>query len=244
MNYLVVLPYAYKPYFDECMATVKFPDENMLLIDNTINNMGIMAAHNLGIYRMRVIGADWLIILSAAVRFGEAGGLDFIEVLKNHPDHHVIHAASSNVKGGKQQSGESGGHNEVFGWHLTAFHKSVFDSIGTWDENFTPYGLDDIDMSLRIRKGIPNVKWETYPCDVHDTTMSHSINLANVKSSYPPRHSYFMRKWGRDGGDWQNDGYPHPFNNPELPLDYWPKPEDKLSIYENEYKTGGYNFND
>ncbi len=35
MKYVVVVPYTYQPYFDEFMATCKFPRENMLCIDNT-----------------------------------------------------------------------------------------------------------------------------------------------------------------------------------------------------------------
>lgn len=241
MNYLVVLPYAYQPYFEACRETWKFPEDNMLLIDNTVDNIGIMKSHNLGVEKMKEMQADWLIILSAAVRFGEAGGLDFIKILEEHPDYHVIHAASANVEGGKQADSKGGGKNEVFGWHLTAFNRSVFEAIGNWDENFSPYGLDDIDLSLRIRKGISNVKWDTFPCDVHDTTMSHSINKAGVKASYPPRNAYFTRKWGRGGGDWQNNGFERPFG--DKPLNYWPLPDDLLSIFNNEYKKG-WNYED
>lgn len=224
MKYLVVVPFAYRPYFDEFMATVKIPRENMLLIDDTAQPgaIGIMRAHNVGIDQMKSRGADWLIIMSAAVRFGATGGLDFLKILEEHPDYHVIHGASENVVGGKQADPAGGGHNKVFGWHLTAFNKSVFEAIGRWDENFSPYGFDDIDLSLRIRKGIPNVRWDTFPCDVTDTTMSHSINLAGVVSPSEPRIAYFVEKWGRHPGAWQWDGWEHPFNNPEHPLAYWP----------------------
>ena len=206
MNWVGVMPYVYKPYFDECTATMA-PDfkERILFVDNTVTNVGIMRSENIGVDYMRAAEADWLIILSAAIRFGPEGGLDFVEILEAHPDSYVIHAASSNVKGGMQQSGESGGANEVMGWHLTAFHRTLFDNIGIWDENFTPYGLDDIDLSLRIQKhykGAPG--WETYPCDVHDTKlMGHSLNLGGVQSAYHPRNSYFFRKWGREGGEWE-----------------------------------------
>lgn len=226
MNYVVCLPFVYKPYYDECMETVKFPRQNMLIIDNTVNNIGIMASHNKGIDRMKDMGVDWLIILSAAVRFGKAGGLDFIEQIHQHADHHVIHAASQNVEGGMQSNPEGGGHNEVFGWHLTAFHRSVFETIGRWDQNFTPYGFDDIDLSLRIRKGIPDVKWDTFPIDVHDTSMSHSINLAKVEAPSGPRILYFTEKWGRHPGAYQLGEYDRPFNNPDNSLAYWPPAPD------------------
>jgi hypothetical protein len=239
-KYAVVLPYVHEPYFRACMKTVKFPKENLLVIDNTVNNVGIMRSHNMGIDFMRQRDADWLIILSAAVRFGKPGGLDFIDQLAAHDDHYVIHAASANVKGGKQHDGtkSGGGVNKVFGWHLTAFKREVFDNIGRWDENFSPYSLDDVDLSLRIQKfyrGAPG--WDTYPIDVIDTTMGHSINLGGVKAPYEPREAYFKRKWNRGGGDWEDMGSEYPFGDPTKPLSYWPQPDDPLSIHNNEYKV-------
>jgi hypothetical protein len=153
----------------------------------------------------------------------------------------VIHGASKNVEGGKQADPSGGGHNKVFGWHLTAFNKSVFESIGRWDENFSNYGFDDIDLSIRIRKGIPNVKWDTYPCDVTDTRMSHSIhfNAELVGSPSTPRIMYFKRKWGRSHSDWQADAYDHPFNIDGAGLSYWPEPDDPQSIQNNEFVTLG-----
>lgn len=226
MSYVVVVPYAYQPYFDEFIKRVKIPRENMLLIDNTNldTNIGIMAAHNKGIDFMYQRRADWLIIMSAAIRFGEAGGLDFLDILEQHPDYHVIHGASANVAGGMQANPDGGGGvNKVYGWHLAAFNKTVFDGIGRWDENFTPYGFDDIDLSLRIRKYFKEAtKWDTYPCDVTDTTMSHSINLAGVKSPPQEKMLYFMEKWGRHPGAWQWDGWDIPFNNSEYDLRFWP----------------------
>lgn len=213
MKYIVCLPYVWKPYFDECIATCKFPRENMLLIDNTVNNIGIMKSHNLGVAKMKELGADYLIILSAAIRFGEAGGLDFIEQLEKHPELDIAHGVQLNYK-------EVG--NKVFGWHFMAFRKEVFEKIGKWDENFTPYGFDDIDLSLRIRKGIPDVKWESLPCDVSDTTMAHSIKLAGVEAPSGPRMLYFMEKWGRHPGAWKLGSYDTPFNDPNNSLAFWP----------------------
>lgn len=234
MKYACVIPYAYKPYYDEFVKTCKL--ENVLAIDNTnlTKNIGIMKSHNMGIDYMCKIGAEWLIVMSAAIRFGEPGGLDFVEQLRQHPEMDVAQGAQI----GSKQDG-----NRVFGWHFMAFNKRILDLVGGWDENFTPYSLDDIDLSLRIRKAKPNVIWEGLECDITDTTMSHSITKAGVKASYPPRHEYFKRKWGREGGDYQNEGYAYPFNNPALDLNYCPTPDDPLSIWQNEYKNG-YNFND
>lgn len=233
MEWVGVLPWVYAPYHDACVATMA-PEfrERVLDIDNQgSRNVGIMRAHNMGVDFMREQGADWLIIISAAVRFGERGGMDFIDTLAEHDDHYIIHAATDNVAGGRQQEDHPGGGiNGVFGWHLTAFKREVFDNIGVWDENFTPYGYDDIDLSLRIQKhykGAPG--WNTYPIDVTDTTMAHSLNMGGVKSPGEPKHEYFQRKWGREGGEWQSMGHEHPFDDETKTLDWWPRAGDPLA---------------
>ena len=228
MSYVVVVPYTYQPFFDEFMATCKIPRENMLCIDNTTpeKNIGCMASHNRGIDFMKERNADWLIVISPAIRFGKEGGLDFIRILEEHPGYHVIHGASANVEGGKQADPKGGGINKVFGWHLMGINKTVFEAIGRYDENFTPYGFDDIDLSLRIRKYFKEgTKWDTFPCDVTDTRMSHSLHFVPGvvgEASSVPRIAYFVEKWGRHPGAWQWDGWEHPFNNPEHDLKYWP----------------------
>lgn len=209
MKYTVVLPFAYKPYAVECINTMKFHEDNLLLVDNTVNNMGIMKSHNLGIDKMFADDSDWLIIVSAAVRFGEPGGLDFVDQLAEHSEHHVIEAAG------------------VFGWHLIAFHRRTIELAGKWDENFTPYGFDDIDYSLRIQKALrlDNTKqlWEKVPVDVKDMGMGHSIKLAKVHAPASPLIDYFVRKWGRHPGAYQDRDFDFPFNDPRNSLQYWPQ---------------------
>lgn len=229
MKYIAVMPWVHKPYRDECVKTMH-PDfrKNLLEVDNSEVNRGIMWAHNQGLKLAQDFRKDWLIIISAAIRFGKPGGMDFIKQLEKHDDHYVIHAASQNVVGGKQQTEQSGGVNAVKGWHLTGFKVDLLNEVGGWDLNFTPYSLCDIDLSIRIqkyKKGAPG--WNTYPCDVSDMGMSHGINLTDkVKATYPPRNEYFTRKWGRDGGDWQAETYDHPFNDKTKPLSWWPEPPD------------------
>lgn len=188
----------------------------MLLIDNTVTNLGIMKSHNLGIDKMKEVGADWLIVMSATVRFGEPGGLDFIDIIEKHQDHHVINGAGRWVDNGVEKV-------QALGWHLTAFNKSVFETVGRWDVNFTPYGFDDTDLTLRMKKGFKDkLKVDSFPCDFSHTSNSHSIQLAGVESPSTPRIAYFAEKWGRHPGAWEWDGYEHPFNNQELSLKFWP----------------------
>lgn len=236
MKYVVVIPYAYQPYFDEFKATLKLPSENCLFIDDTnpVGGIGIMKAHNAGVEFMKEKGADWLIVMSAGIRFGEAGGLDFIDQLDKHPEALLIHGSGMWIENGTGIE-----KRQALGWHLTAFRKEIFETIGNWDENFTPYSLDDTDLTLRMLKGFGNkYKIEVVDCDMRHTSTSHSISLAGVKASYAPRNEYFKRKWGREGGDWQNSGYDTPFNLSDKPLSYCPEAEDPLSIWQNEYKHG------
>lgn len=219
MKYVVVVPYAYKPYFDEFEQTLKIPRENCLFVNDTepVGAIGIMKAHNMGIDFMKAADADWLIVMSAGIRFGEKGGLDFIELLEQHKDLHVINGAGKVTFEGEAEQ------VIAMGYHLTAFKADVFAGIGRWDENFTPYGFDDIDMMLRMKKYFGNeLKVDTFPVDMWHVSRSHSIELAKVEAPSGPRIEYFVSKWGRHPGAWQWDGWAYPFNNPEHSLAYWP----------------------
>jgi hypothetical protein len=219
MKYVCVVPYAYKPYFDEFIETVKIPRENILSIDDTTpaGGIGIMKAHNMGVDFMKERGANWLIVMSAGIRFGEKGGRDFIELLENHPELLIINGAGKVKFDGEEEQ------TIAMGYHLTAFKREVFDGIGRWDENFTPYGFDDIDLMLRMKKYFGNqLKADTFPVDMRHVTRSHSIQLAKVEAPSEPRIQYFTEKWGRHPGAWQWDGWLYPFNNPDNSVAYWP----------------------
>lgn len=217
MKWVGVLPYVYDPYFKECIDTMHWDfRKNLITVDNRQDNIGIMASHNKGIDYARQVGADWLVTISAAIRFGEKGGLDFVDILREHNDLHVINGAGKVVLDGKEQ-------NIAMGWHLTAFKMDIFEAIGRWDENFTPYGFDDVDMTLRMKKYFGNIfRMDTFPVDMRHTTRSHSIQLAGVESPSEPRIAYFVNKWGRHPGAWEWDGWANPFHDPTNGLAYWP----------------------
>jgi hypothetical protein len=236
MKYVVCVPYVWQPYFDEFIATVKIPHENMLLIDNTdlSTNIGIMRAHNQGIDFMNERGADWLIVMSASLRFGEKGGMDFIELLEKHPEYLVINGAGKWLSDPEQRI-------MALGWHLTAFRREVFEAVGRWDENFSNYGFDDVDLTMRIQKHFrEEYRAQTFVCDLSHASTSHSIQLAGVEAPSTPRIMYFQRKWGKHPGEWQVEGYRSPFSDSTKTLSYWPQPDDPLSIQNNEFiKLGG-----
>ena len=217
MKYVVVVPYTVQSVMDEFMATCKL--ENVLKIDNTVNNIGCMASHNLGVDKMYETESDWLIVISPAIRFGSPGGLDFVEKLKN-TQHKIVEGMG------------------VFGWHLIAFHKDVIDKVGKWDTNFTPYGYDDLDFSIRIQKAFPfafsnderfavnsekMLLWTKELVDVKDTIMSHSMKLNKIKTDDPHHRVYYEKKWGRLPGTGEHllNTYEHPFNDPKNDITYF-----------------------
>ena len=128
-KYVAVIPSVFQPYTDACVATCKL--DNVVVVDNRSRNLGIAASWNIGIRKMYNHRADWLIIISAAVRFGEPGGLDLVESMRTHPD-------AMGVGGG------------LDGWHLIAFHRRTFDAVGWFDENFYPGYFEDADFGRRV----------------------------------------------------------------------------------------------
>lgn len=203
MKYTVVLPYVDHKYAIDCIASLKL--ENVLKIDNCFENKGIMRSHNLGIDKMHSDNADWLIILSAAIIFGPPGGLDFIAEIEKRPNDIVVEAAG------------------VYGWHLIAFSRRVIDRVGKWDENFTPYGYDDLDYSWRIQRAFQldpvHQIWEKVPVNLRDRGMAHSIHIGNIKTQKDEElRKYFIKKWGAV----PIPIYTHPFNEEKNDISYWP----------------------
>ena len=215
MKYVVGLPYRVKSFRDSLMATCKL--ENVFEIDNTENNIGFSASHNLGIQKMYDDGADWYIVMSAAVRFGDPGGLDFIEILKN-TECVVVEALG------------------VYGWHFIAFHKTLIDKVGLWDTNFTPYGYEDFDYSMRIQRAFlleyddhwkkiveNKTMWDKVKIDIKDTIMAHSLKLGGVDPKMGKTREYYNKKWGRYPATIEDpyNSYFYPFNNSENGLGYF-----------------------
>lgn len=205
MKYTVVLPVIYWPAANECRSTMQFPQENILMVDNTHKNLGVSRSWNMGIDKMRADDTSWLIIVSTAIRF-KKGGLDMIDILKQRPEQNVLEALN------------------VYGWHLIAFNRRLIDRVGKFDENFYPAYFEDLDFSIRIRKTyhLDPPFWDKIDVDVEDTGMGLSIKRGLVDAPADSLIAYFQRKWGRHPGDYQNPEYDHPFNTECNGLDYWP----------------------
>ena len=200
-EYVAVLPSIHPPWTDRCLAGLA-PEirDRLLIVDNTIRNRGVAASWNLGIRRMYEAEADWTIILSAALRFGEPGGMDFVAELDT--DAVAIEA----------------GHG--IGWHLIAFPRRVFDRVGMFDENFFAY-WEDIDFARRVSLGfaLTDPYWAKVSVDVAIAGFSHGVALAGVKVDNVRLENYYKAKWGGPKGGETND---RPFDDPARGLDWWP----------------------
>lgn len=208
MNYVISLPSIYQPYTDDCLASMSESVRSHVLVqNNTINNIGVTPSWNLGLQHMYDTNADWLILLSAAIRFKQ-GGDDLIAQLEAHKDDlDVVESLG------------------VFGWHLIAFNRRVFDKIGSFDENLTNY-FSDLDWSLRIQKAYApaNAPWEKVEVALEDMGMAHGIKFGGAKAIEPadPKILYFVTKWGRHPGAWRLGSYDTPFDEADKDLKFWP----------------------
>lgn len=210
-KFVGVMPFVYLPYVNDCIDTIDHTfGENILMVDNSKKNLGVSASWNMGIDRMVETDADWLIILSAAIRFGEPGGTDVIEQLEKHAYADVIHFATKDVG---EQLYIRGEHIEGnLGWHLTAINKRVINRVGRFDEKFYPGYFEDIDYDLRIRKAFDDPTWLVLPVDATCESISHGVELGKVKIPVNELIAYFATKWGRHPNATQLGEYERPFN--------------------------------
>ncbi len=216
-----VLPYVHREIGEECIARCRM--EHLLLVDNTETNWGVMRSHNHGIDFARTIDADWFVTLSAAVRFGEPGGTDF--------ERHLGRSAGCVTVSGV----------DFYGWHCFAYSREVIEAIGRFDENFSPYGFDDVDMSIRIHKAFPDGTWSRVQVDGSDREvgMGHSVHVSGVACPAPPLIAYLAKKWGEVHGHPFEDYFDLPFG-PQTTrseargrvsdLRYWPPPGNRYPL--------------
>lgn len=199
MKFVAVVPSIHPEWTADCVESWHHP---VYVHDNTEVNIGTTGAWNVGIDLMFEQGADWLILMSAAMMFGERHGDDFLASLEEHPNAHF-------VTGGIEHH-----------WHLMAFHRRTIEAVGRFDENFWPYGMDDADYGLRMQRTFPEVDSHVALVDVTDRGAGHSLTEAGVRIDHAV-FSYYRAKWG---GDKMAEQFDHPFNVPFLPLSWWPTP--------------------
>lgn len=203
MSHVAVLPVIHRPWADRCLATA---DPHLLLhgvvVDNTETNIGVAASWNRGIERMRERGADWLVVMSAACRFGPKGGRDFLLALHENRGAVAVEAAHG------------------IGWHLIAIAADTFDAVGTFDENFFAYH-EDIDFSRRVHcwLGEEPPWWPKVSIDVAIAGFAHGIDLGGAVVDAAAQERYYRAKWHGAKGEERTC---LPFG--DQPLHFWPRP--------------------
>ena len=220
-SYVAVLPSIHQPWTDECLASCQF--DPILVVDNTVRNWGVAASWNQGIEQMYRDGADWLIIVSAGVRFGESGGLDLVAEMEDHP-------RALAVEAGPCRWDNEGFAVEGFGWHLIALHRRLFDAVGRFDENYFPAYYEDVDFGRRVQLWLrdhPNESdwlggawWPKVTVAGSLAGTAHGVSLGGAKVEPLRLEAYYVRKWGGLSGF---ETYDHPFNNLANDLTYWPR---------------------
>jgi len=196
INYVVCVPYNDKAWLDACLTTCKIPSENIFPVDNTDQNKGVAASWNMGIDLMKKRDADWLILLSSSVRFGEPGGMDFINGLDG-------------LVGRLERRVESG-----LSYHLIAFHEGIFDTVGRFDENFYPCQWEDYDFNIRIERAYGAFRVTKIFCDAKPEAYAHGTNLA--RGDAQRLINYCRAKWGSE----QVPEFSEPFG--KYSVKYWP----------------------
>lgn len=219
-SYTVVIPYVYKPYLNECLGTLRVDSSKLLLVDNTISNRGVAASWNMGVQKVKDYKLDWLIIVSAAMRF-DGGGLDMIEQIASYPATDVIHFASADVKAVQYVRGVSGHAPGVFAWHCTAINRRVIKQVGKFDTNFFPAYLEDTDYSLRIHKSTGDNRM-ILPIQARLASTAHGVALGGVITNMDRSIAYFAEKWGRHPGAACLGEYDTPFNDPNNGIEFFP----------------------
>lgn len=171
-------------------------------------NLGVAAGWNLIIKSF--INSPYWVIVNHDVSFGE-GLLEEIHSTINNSDAGIIHPSA----------GDFG----IGGYDLFALKAETVQTIGLFDENFTPAYGEDCDYLFRLRntniKRILGLSKEYYhggTTDYHKTGMNTSKSLPHIdltKINFE-NFEYLFQKWGP--GWRQQNIWKTPFNIPNLSL--------------------------
>ena len=240
MRAVVVLPSIDVDYTRACLATARFvenvpvstnyhgdtvimngrwepgdvgPRDRLVAVYNTPRyNRGVAGSWNLGIEEALASEAEWLVLLSAAVRFGPPGGLDFLAALTD-PNLEFPHGIPALEAG------------DGLGWHLIAFRRDLLLRVGYFDEMFLAY-MEDIDYSRRIQlaygvdsmaPGFVGPLWPKVPVDARLDSVAHGIKRGGVVIDFAGNERIYRAKWG---GLSQHEVFDYPYNDPTLAGDF------------------------
>lgn len=161
------------------------------------HNLGVARSWNVGVRMLadsKVDEYEYLLLVSSVMRFGPTLHTTWLEQMQRVWGQRVI---------------EADGHS----WHLIAFHRSVFETIGLFDPAFYPGYVEAIDFGRRLRL----VGWEGGWARMWVNAMSAGVaaHLDLVSCPWAPLDEVYRAKWGGPKGE---ETFDRPYG--DKPLDY------------------------
>lgn len=181
-----------------------------IVVDNRVNNLGVPKSWNVSVDKVLEINADWLIIISAAMRFGKPGGHDLLDTLRETDPNSVIAIEA--------------GHG--IGWHLISFPRHVFEATGKFDENFNYREDEDFARRISLAYGLKNKFWDKHSFDCAIAGFSHGVDLGGAVIDNEALLEYYRQKHGGDKGA---ETFKTPFNLQDKDFRWWPTPGEEYS---------------
>lgn len=228
MKALFVMPVVNEEITDGCIATIDTQFySDLYIIDNSSDgfakkyevgfyaprpeNIGVGRAWNLGAKKVINEGYDYLVIISATMRFGD-GMRGFVKALETN----------LNPWGLETQHG----------WHCIALHRNTLQKVGLFDENFYPAYYEDSDYVRRMElAGIHNPMSNLQRLPKVDIIAgfvgnAHGMRKGKIRVNMGACRQYFIDKWGYEpryeNQRFRDILFQWPFNDPRNGLDYWP----------------------
>jgi hypothetical protein len=182
--------------------------------DPADRNVGVAASWNVGLDLAESEGANWLIVISEAIRFGETGGLDLLDALSKCE----VANYEQWFDGGPQVTYPIVHANE-FGWHLQAIARPTWERVGAFDPIFKPAYFEDTDYLYRMGlAGLPSPRenggqFHHVTLDASDLGNGHSLSQRLVEVRMGDLEGLYVAKWGGRQG---HETFTHPYNDRAL----------------------------
>ncbi len=210
MRFTAVLPSIYPPWTEQCLSSMcQLFRDRTVVVDNTETNIGVTASWNRGRQKVLDRGDDWLVVLSACLRFGSPGGADFIVELPPMPTD-IVAVQARDVN-----------------WHLIAFPRvPTLEQVGEFDEVFFAY-CEDVDYMRRIglifgldvkSTAPPEIpEWVTADIDVECAGIAHGVTLGGAVVDNVATNAAYVAKHGAMA---HGETFLTPYDDPALDWTY------------------------
>lgn len=168
---------------------------------------------------------DILILNDDAILKTMDGFANLARQAKEHPEYGIIGSAANNV--GNVNQNRRGGNGvrrdpRMVCFVCTYIPRSTINKVGTLDERFIHYGMDDDDYSLRVRlAGLQIGISEECFVDHHTLESSYRAPspINNSPGDFLPNMALYIQKWGLDNRG--HGRFTSPFAK-QFPAGEWP----------------------